>query len=68
MGSPAAPRQLGLDTVEVVDRTSGDQVPAETGARALRRLVSAVCLERVGGVFALEASRLARNNPDWQPI
>ena len=31
-------------------------------------MVSAVCLEQVGGVFALEASRLARNNRDWSHL
>ena len=31
-------------------------------------LVSAVCLEDVAGVFALEASRLARNNRDWYDL
>ena len=33
-----------------------------------QRLVSAVCLEEVGAVFALEASRLARNNRDWHHL
>ena len=33
-----------------------------------QRLLSAVCLEDVGGVFALEASRLARNNRDWHQL
>ena len=34
----------------------------------LRRLLTAVCEGRAGAVFALEASRLARNNRDWHHL
>jgi DNA invertase Pin-like site-specific DNA recombinase len=33
-----------------------------------KRLVAAVCDEHVGAVFALEASRLARNNREWHRL
>ena len=32
------------------------------------QLLAAVCEGRVGAVFALEASRLARNNRDWHHL
>jgi DNA invertase Pin-like site-specific DNA recombinase len=56
---------LGWARVEVVDEDLGRSGSGRDRRPGFERLVSAVCLEQVGGVFALEASRLARNNRDW---
>lgn len=58
-------RSLGWRDVEVVDEDLGRSGSGRVVRPGFERLVSAVCLEEVGGVFALEASRLARNNRDW---
>ena len=49
----------------MVDEDLGRSGPGRVVRPGFQRLVSAVCLEEVGGVFAREASRLARNNRDW---
>jgi DNA invertase Pin-like site-specific DNA recombinase len=54
--------------VEVVDEDLGRSGSGRVARPGFERLVSAVCLEEVGGVFALEASRLARNNRDWSHL
>jgi len=59
---------LGWTQVEVVDEDLGRSGSGRDRRPGFERLVSAVCLERVGGVFALEASRLARNNRDWHHL
>lgn len=58
-------RSFGWSRVEVVDEDLGRSGSGRVARPGFERLVSAVCLEEVGGVFALEASRLARNNRDW---
>jgi DNA invertase Pin-like site-specific DNA recombinase len=57
-------RQLGWTSVEVIDNDlgrSGDGVSRP----GFERLLAAICQGRVGAVFAIEASRLARNGRDW---
>ena len=61
-------RSLGWSRVEVVDEDLGRSGSGRVVRPGFERLVSAVCLEEVGGVFALEASRLARNNRDWYQL
>lgn len=61
-------RALGFRRVEVVDEDLGRSGSGRVARPGFERLVSAVCLEQVGGVFALEASRLARNNRDWSHL
>jgi DNA invertase Pin-like site-specific DNA recombinase len=61
-------RSLGFKSVVVIDDDLGI---SGTGSRArpgFARLLAAVCNGEVGGVFALEASRLARNNRDWHHL
>ena len=58
-------RSLGWSRVEVVDEDLGSSGSGRVVRPGFQRLLSAVCLEEVGGVFALEVSRLARNNRDW---
>ena len=61
-------RTLGWRRVEVVDEDLGRSGSGRVARPGFQRLVSAVCLEEVGAVFALEASRLARNNRDWHHL
>jgi DNA invertase Pin-like site-specific DNA recombinase len=61
-------RELGFRQVEVIDDDQG-----KTGSGLVERpgfatLLAAVCSGQVGAVFALEASRLARNNRDWHHL
>src|SRR5580700_3593488 len=60
-------RQLGWASVEVIDDDLG-----RSGGGANRpgfeRLLAAICDGRVGGVLAIEASRLARNGRDWHTL
>src|ERR1700719_5419182 len=43
-------------------------VPASRSGRVSGRLLASVCQGLAGAVFALEASRLARNNRDWHHL
>jgi len=60
-------RQLGGSEVVVIDDDQG-----RSGAGGHRpgfeRLLAALCEGRVGAVFCLEASRLARNGRDWHTL
>jgi len=60
-------QQLGWTTVEIIDDDLG-----RSGAGIVRpgfeRLLAAICAGRVGAVFAIEASRLARNGRDWHTL
>ena len=60
-------KQLGWANVEVVD----DDLGRSGGGIArpgFERLLAAICEGRVGAVFAIEASRLARNGRDWHTL
>jgi DNA invertase Pin-like site-specific DNA recombinase len=53
------------DLVEVIDEDQGRSGSIATHRTGFQRLASEVSLGKVGIVFMLEASRLARNNSDW---
>ncbi len=60
-------KQLGWAAVEVID----DDLGRSGGGIArpgFERLLAAICEGRVGAVFAIEASRLARNGRDWHTL
>ena len=60
-------KQLGWTTVEIID----DDLGRSGGGIArpgFERLLAAICDGRVGGVLAIEASRLARNGRDWHTL
>ena len=61
-------RELGWTQVEVIDEDLGSSGGGGVARRGFERLVAAVCLGEVGAVLSLEASRLARNNRDWQQL
>lgn len=58
-------RAWGWHRVEVIDEDLGRSGSGRAARPGFERLVSAVCLEDVGAVFAIEASRFARNSRDW---
>jgi DNA invertase Pin-like site-specific DNA recombinase len=60
-------KQLGWVTVEVVDDDLGRSGGGVTRP-GFERLLAAICEARVGAVFAIEASRLARNGRDWHTL
>ena len=61
-------RASGWHQAEVVDEDLGRSGSGRVARPGFERLVAAVCDEAVGGVFALEASRLARTNRDWHHL
>src|ERR1700756_554679 len=60
-------RQLGWTAVEVIDDDLGR---SGSGIRrpGFERLLAAICEGHAGAVFAIEASRLARNGRDWHTL
>jgi DNA invertase Pin-like site-specific DNA recombinase len=60
-------KQLGWSNVDVID----DDLGRSGGGIArpgFERLLARICDGRVGAVFAIEASRLARNGRDWHTL
>jgi DNA invertase Pin-like site-specific DNA recombinase len=60
-------KELGWAIVEVVDDDLGRSGGGITRP-GFERLLAAICEGRVGAVFAIEASRLARNGRDWHTL
>jgi DNA invertase Pin-like site-specific DNA recombinase len=60
-------KELGWATVEVVDDDLGRSGGGVTRP-GFERLLAAICDGRVGAVFAIEASPLARNGRDWHTL
>jgi DNA invertase Pin-like site-specific DNA recombinase len=60
-------RQLGWISVEVIDDDLG-RSGGGVSRPGFERLLAAICEGRVGAVFAIEASRLARNGRDWHTL
>ena len=61
-------RELGFAEVETIDEDLGRSGSGLTERPGFQRLVTEVCEGRVGAVFCLEASRLARNGRDWHHL
>jgi DNA invertase Pin-like site-specific DNA recombinase len=61
-------RGLGFAHVIVIDEDMGRSGTGRHERPGFGQLLAAVCEGRVGAVFALEASRLARNNRDWHHL
>jgi DNA invertase Pin-like site-specific DNA recombinase len=60
--------QLGFHQVVVIDDDLGISSAGHHDRPGFGRLLTAVCQRAVGGVFAADASRLARNNRDWHHL
>jgi DNA invertase Pin-like site-specific DNA recombinase len=61
-------RHMGFTRVVVIDDDLGVSGTGKQVRPGFGRLLTAVCEGTVGAVFALEASRLARNNRDWHHL
>ena len=61
-------RALGFAHVIVIDEDVGRSGTGRPERPGFGQLLAAVCEGRVGAVFALDASRLARNNRDWSHL
>jgi len=53
------------ERIEIIDEDQGKSGAGAQLRSGFTRLVSEVALERVGGIFGLEVSRLARSCSDW---
>ncbi len=60
-------RHLGWSEVMVIDDDLGRSGDG-TSRPGFERLLGAICEGRIGIVFAIEASRLARNGRDWHTL
>ena len=61
-------QQLGWDKVRVIDEDLGRSGSGHVQRRGFENLISDVCQGQVGAIFALEASRLARNGHEWHQL
>ena len=61
-------RELGFREVVVIDDDLGRSGSGMVERPGFQRLVAEVCSGEVGGVFCIEASRLARNGRDWHHL
>lgn len=60
-------RHLGWKEVVVIDDDLG-RSGSGVSRPGFERLLAAICAGRIGAVFAIEASRLARNGRDWHTL
>ena len=61
-------RALGFRETVLIDEDQGRSGSGQQERPGFGRLLAGVCQGSVGAVFALEASRLARNNRDWHHL
>ena len=61
-------KQFGFSKVVVIDEDLGRSGSGIQERPGFGRLLASVCQGPAGAVFALEASRLARNNRDWHHL
>ncbi|MDC0325141.1 recombinase family protein [bacterium] len=61
-------KALGFKKVVVIDDDLGVSGTGNAERPGFAKLLAAVCNGEAGAVFALEASRLARNNRDWHHL
>ena len=61
-------KQLGFRSVVVIDEDLGRSGGGMQERPGFGRLLASVCQGLAGAVFALEPSRLARNNRDWHHL
>jgi DNA invertase Pin-like site-specific DNA recombinase len=56
------------DRVEIVDADQGRSARTAEGRLGFQHILAELSLDHVGMVLGLEASRLARSDPDWAPL
>lgn len=64
----ARAKALSFSSVVVIDDDQGKTGSGLVERPGFQTLLSAVCANEVGAIFALEASRLARNNREWHHL
>jgi DNA invertase Pin-like site-specific DNA recombinase len=67
-GLESRAQELGFRQVVVIDEDLGKSGSGSVERSGFSRLLTAACQGTVGAIFALEASRLARNNRDWHHL
>ncbi len=61
-------RELGWRDIRIIDEDLGRSGSGQVERQGFEALLADVCQGQVGGVFAIEASRLARNGHDWHRL
>jgi DNA invertase Pin-like site-specific DNA recombinase len=61
-------RALGWRDIEVIDEDLGRSASGTTIRSGFERMVTEVCMGKIGAVAAREVSRFARNSRDWQQL
>ena len=61
-------RELGWVNVKIIDDDLGVSGTGKVKRRGFEQLLSAICQGGVGAVFAMDASRLARNGREWHTL
>jgi DNA invertase Pin-like site-specific DNA recombinase len=61
-------RTLGWRDVEVIDEDLGRSAAGTMTRSGFERMVTEVCMGKIGAVAAREVSRFARNSRDWQQL
>ena len=61
-------RQLGWQSTLVIDEDLGRTGTGGSERPGFERMLSAVCRNEIGVILAVDASRLARNGPEWQTL
>jgi DNA invertase Pin-like site-specific DNA recombinase/DNA-binding transcriptional MerR regulator len=56
------------DRVEIIDADQGRSGQTVEGRHGFQSILAQLSLDQVGIVLGLEASRLARSDPDWAPL
>jgi len=64
----ARAKECCFSRVVVIDEDQGKSGSGQVARPGFQTLLAAVCGSEVGAIFALEASRLARNNRDWHHL
>jgi len=64
----ARAKQLGWREVSVIDEDLGRSGASSAARTGFKHVVAEVGLGRIGAIFAIEVSRLARNNRDWYQL
>jgi DNA invertase Pin-like site-specific DNA recombinase len=61
-------RALGFNEIIIIDEDLGKSGSGTAVRSGFEKLLSEICKGEVGAVFALEASRLARNGREWHTL
>ena len=56
------------DRIEVIDRDQGRSAQTAEGRLGFQYVLAELGLDHVGIILGLDASRLARSDPDWAPL